>query len=619
MKSFKNSPTWLCIVIVLFLAAPTQQAVAQIISTASWGLTDLNTAQQGKVTSLQQRPGVANIQFVNVGDLSAIQQDGWIALSIPGKDCTANIRAKHVESYSNGDYFWYGTVEKEDGDTEQECSCYDGTVNVQSINGKINGTFKVDENLYELHDLGDNKRILVKRDYTGLNVHCGNTSGGEEGFNSGEGSTGDRDGSTCPVRVLALYSDSANAALPDIAGTISLTINQTNQALRNSLVSEANLELELVGTQMITFTETFDMAADRDNLIGLDELKNKRNAVDADIVLVFVESSYGEVLGIAGTLTLEPEKAVTVINATDALFDYNTCHELAHLFACRHEPSADPTGPFEHAHDFKTGCWPFRKERNTVMFSVATGNTIQNYSNPSVKYKNKKTGVTDEKENWRQLQANACTVATFRNSNISPLNANITGEYYGCPCTNLVLSAQVSGGAPGPYSYEWHISDDGFNWGNVQSTTSTLQIDLPCEEGPVYVRLKVTSPDGQIDYSFRGVEVAETWEGQEFPCPHHLIGGGGNGNTMTAVSPNPATNKVDVRIIGDDLGGIELSGHEVANITLLNNIGKVLARYEINPIEEQKVRIDIEGLETGIYYIRTKVGDNVSVQKIIKL
>ena len=361
------------------------------------------------------------------------------------------------------------------------------------------------------------------------------------------------------------------------------------------------------------------MPTDLESLIALTELQNKRNAADADIVLVFVQSSYGGILGRAGTLTLQTERAVTVINATDALFDYNTVHELAHLFACRHEPSADPTGPFEHAHDFKTGCWPFRKERNTVMFSVATGCTIQNFSNPSVKYKHKKTGVTDERENWKQLQGNACTVATFRNSNIAPLNASITGEHYGCPCTNLVLAAQVSGGAPGPYSYEWHISDDGFNWGNVQSTTSTLQIDLPCEEGPVYVRLKVTSADSQIDYSFRSVEVAETWEGQEFPCPHHLIGGVGNGNTMTAVSPNPATSKVDVRITGDALGNIEIKGGEAANITLLNNVGKVLAQYDINPMEEQKVSVDMEGLETGIYYIRTKVGDNISVQKLIKL
>jgi len=311
--------------------------------------------------------------------------------------------------------------------------------------GLFSGTFKIDEDFYELHDLGAGKRILLRKDYAGLFKRCGSNDSEEE-EQRGE-IIEDRTEGRCPVRVLALTTAAAQAALPDINGTIALAINQTNQALRNSQVYGNDLTLTLVGISTITFSESAIMRDDRESLIDNAELKIKRNTADADIVLVLVEGDYGDdFIGMAGTLTLQSERAVVIINATDALSDYNTSHELAHLFGCRHEPDADATGPIEHAHKFITGCWPFRKDRNTIMFSEVTGHTIQHYSNPNVKYKNRGTGVTDERENWRKLRANACTVATFRNQSIPALSAHITGPYVGCLCSWITVNPIVSGG-----------------------------------------------------------------------------------------------------------------------------------------------------------------------------
>lgn len=141
-KSFpimRNTTLILIVWLATFIFISTYEAAAQIenqlLTIANWGYTSLNTEQQGKVNSLQQRPEIVNLQYVDIGNISLIQQNGWLDLTIPGKGCTALVKAKHVESSANGDYYWYGTVEKEDGTTEESCSCYDGAINLISIGG----------------------------------------------------------------------------------------------------------------------------------------------------------------------------------------------------------------------------------------------------------------------------------------------------------------------------------------------------------------------------------------------------------------------------------------------------------------------------------------------------
>ena len=615
IKDCKFSTAWLRITVTVVVAILAQRAFAQtenqLLTIATWGFGSLNAEQQGKVTSLQQRPGVASIQYVDVDNLANIQQDGWLDLTIPGKDCTARVKAKHIESFDNGDYYWYGTIVKGDGTTEEACSCYDGTINLLSADGRISGTLKVDEDLYELHDLGNNKRLLVKKDYTGLQMRCAND--GSEGFQEPENGVNDRTEGNCAVKVLALYTPAARAALPDINSTINLTINQTNQAFRNSQVMASDLTLVLVGRDTVSFVETPFMRDDLDTLIIKSELQAKRNAADADIVLVFAQGDYGTNLGRAGTLTLQSERAVSLINATDALNGFTASHEIGHLFACRHESEADPTGLFEHAHCFKTGCWPFRKERRTIMYSTRDDpKTIQHYSNPNVEYKSKKTGVTDERENWRQLRANACTVATFRNQSIPALQAYISGSGFGCPCENIGMGAIVSGGAPGSYTFQWQKSNDGFNWGGVLSTASSFSVALPCEEGEgVYVRLTVMSADSQIVQKFRFFEAAMTWPGQEQICFERSTSGTGPSVASILVSPNPTNNSFSIRCDIDITSEVQ--------IDIFDNIGRlVISNIEIAAPGNFEKNVNVYHLVRGLHLLRLTINGQETIHKIVK-
>lgn len=181
------------------------------------------------------------------------------------------------------------------------------------------------------------------------------------------------------------------------------------------------------------------------------------------------------------------------------------------------EPNV-PTGPYEHAHKFKTGCWPFRKDRRTIMYSVVDERqTIQHYSNPAVKFKDVNTGIADERDNARMLKNTACTVAGFRESGSTTLEllAHISGDYFACPCKGVGLTSQNIGCDQGPFEYEWRTSLDGFNWSSIQSTQSSYYVGLSCEVGEgVFVSLRMSKLGGASNETFAFIEVAEQWPGQ---------------------------------------------------------------------------------------------------------
>ena len=118
-------------------------------------------------------------------------------------------------------------------------------------------------------------------------------------------------------------------------------------------------------------------------------------------------------------------------------------------------------------------------------------------------YAGKSTGTNDRENNAEQLRSTSCIVASFRETNNSPLSAHIGGNRIGCPCDVVTLFAELNGGMPGSYSYEWTISlDGGVTYGSVQETASQFQTDLPCpNEGSYRVRLKVTAPNGQVVFT----------------------------------------------------------------------------------------------------------------------
>jgi len=135
-------------------------------------------------------------------------------------------------------------------------------------------------------------------------------------------------------------------------------------------------------------------------------------------------------------------------------------------------------------------------------------------------------------------------VASFRETNNQSLWANIRGDSEGCPCDLLVLTAEVYGGVPGVYSYEWTVSTDGINYGSVDGTTSTYAVSLPCFEGDrIFVRLRVTAPDGSTATRFASIKAT-------YDLPSGLLCARSTGNSTgrahahLSTYPNPANSEV---------------------------------------------------------------------------
>ena len=54
------------------------------------------------------------------------------------------------------------------------------------------------------------------------------------------------------------------------------------------------------------------------------------------------------------------------------------------------------------------------------------------------------------------------------------------------------------------------------------------------------------------------------------------------------------------------------------SVELLNAIGQVVktVNYGVLNAGDQKLNLDVEGLQAGIYVVKVKVGDDLAVQKI---
>lgn len=508
-----------------------------------------------------------------------------------------------------------------------------------SKEGKLFGSIQIDEDVYQLYGLDGDKSILARKNYSNPQWICGNNLPGDNSsiLPPGEAIVTPRE-NNCVIRVLALFTANADAAVPDIENTIEMTIAQTNQAFRNSLIDECEAELVLVDVQQIPFVETpTTVVADRDNLImdmqdPMGDINARRDAADADIVWVFTDGNYFvniggalfNVLGIAGTLILDPDRALALIEADAAMDQFNAAHETVHLFAGRHEPcignpdagaTCDDMGPFEHAHTMDFEIFWFRFRFRTIMYGLAD-RRLQAYSTPDVEVLGVPFGIAGARENARQITTTACIVAGFEDDDDAPpLNAHIVGSGFGCPCSGVGLLAQATGGAT-PYQYEWSTSPDGFNW-TVQGSSSSFFATLPCAVGDgIFVRLGVTSADGQTDETFRFIEAAMTWPGQTGECPQMLIGPG-NGGVQEAtpevfVFPNPSGDKIKMVF-----PTVEESTKTMYGFYDRYGIIHLDTKVEIQP-ENPELEINIADLPPGIYFVKVVLADKTVTKKIVK-
>lgn len=96
-------------IMILCLAATTLNAQTGLFTEITVIPDTLDAESQVKHNKLQEDSTVTEIRFVEFADLSSVQVNGWLNLTIPGTGCTATVKAKQVESSANGDFLVWGS------------------------------------------------------------------------------------------------------------------------------------------------------------------------------------------------------------------------------------------------------------------------------------------------------------------------------------------------------------------------------------------------------------------------------------------------------------------------------------------------------------------------------
>lgn len=225
--------------------------------------------------------------------------------------------------------------------------------------------------------------------------------------------------------VLVVYTPMAR----DGAGSDDAINAQIAQAMAEGQLaldnSQVNVQLRLVGTALVNYTESGVFDTDLARLANptdgfADDAYKLRDKYKADIVSLWVELTGGTLsrpnpAGLAYQLIPNAGNyTYNVIYRPLATGLYIPVHEIGHNFGCDHalnDPySATLIYPYAHAFKFQS----LTRSNETVMTAVANPNTrIPYFSNPNISYDGFATGTADA-NNALVMNNTAAKLTSFR-------------------------------------------------------------------------------------------------------------------------------------------------------------------------------------------------------------
>ena len=603
-----------------------------IISVSGTTYSQLTTVQKHWYDKIDQDSSVSDLYIVSIDTFKNYQDSGRVEIYFPWSNKSAFFQLKDIELYDTS-YYAYYQMDFDSSSIDTSKQYYHGYLSFLTTNNTYIGNLSLDEENYSIHYIGGDLHVVAKYDWTNKTVTCSSSDTSsvdyESYYKTENGGTGNN--FSCPIRVLALYTDNALSYVGNLAvleAQIRLAIANTNTSFRNSKIAPNEITLELAPIQNFNFTEGSDIDQDHSFLISelndqFSDLAQVRDATGSDLVIMFTNGSYGSDVGIAGDFSLDENSAISIVEIDYANIGFTTSHEIGHLFGCRHQLNADNSGDFEHAFKFRAGggfFGLFEKERETILYTNAiSGKKIAHYSNPSVKYKGEKTGDVNDADNARMINATGCLLASYRNWQTAALTAYLTGPYAVCLNEDISISANVSGGATGAYNFNWSYSyDGGINFTSLGSNNSIVSIPglylSPTNTG-IYlliIKLVITDQNNTSITRFRTVEVSNQNLGQENPCTHHGFKkeiGDNKFIDKISIFPNPTNNELS--LINNSIDYI--NGYD---IKIYDIFGKNIDNYY--DIKSETFTFNIQKLVNGFYLVEVKSDNKKTVLTFIK-
>ena len=433
---------------------------------------------------------------------------------------------------------------------------------------------------------------------------------------------------------VAARHTAAAARIDDPADLAAAGIAGLNRARRYSGISSATLSFRQVGgTQLLAgFNETpNDPQHERDRLAANAAAERLRVAAGADIVVLLTGANYnfGTTLGIA---FIEPgmrDEAHAIVEIDGADLDAtNFEHEVGHLFGAQHSNTDNATlqnvAASAHGHRYRTGVWPFRRWRKTIMMENAAGagTELGHYSDPDVDAYGEPTG-TGDRDNVAQLTAWADVVACYDRTTTFTARVSGPGQLTeGYPGTYTATTE----GCAGSVSRRWSASTNGRDYVNY-GTGSSQTLSAP-RANALYVRLSATCSNGQTAQAafttlVRSEECGDgilclTGGGSPSPAPASARSLTARGGTTTGalagpltfeVFPNPAT-------AGYATLNYISSRSPTAEVSILDALGRRVRGFEVGTSRvdgaSEQVTLATDGLPAGRYTVQLVRGGEVA-------
>jgi hypothetical protein len=168
-----------------------------------------------------------------------------------------------------------------------------------------------------------------------------------------------------------------------------------------------------------------------------------------------------------------------------------------------------------------------------------------------------------------------------------------------------VLTANVTGGE-GPYTYQWEIEGKDCQ---IQAGQNTPSIEIYVGFSDVKVTLLVT--DSKDCVTECEIDISCISKGQVIDV-RSIDTEEVNEVKITTLMPNPASEKVTFTVHSDT--------QQNMNYSLVNMMNqKILTNNTTLEVGENKIDLNINEFESGIYYILVENGESSDIKRFIKV
>ncbi len=465
---------------------------------------DLTGQQNAKYLKIKENKAFKEVLIIRVGNVRTLEKRGALHIKIPGLPGALVAHREALEVRGENEFQWTGRFRDDSGE-----------VFINATNEGIFGRIIYEDDVYQLEGLGDGKSLFMKVNKEILTPEeCGTIQ--PELKATKKNRQLKNHCAAVPIRVGVLFTQAAQNTGLNMNNIAQVAIADLNTSITSSGLTSHDVSFQVAGVQFLNgFVETANICNDAATLSNDNNAIQFRNDLNilADVVILLTDGPYGLAVGCANAIEANAAQAFGIVQAAQANAVFSFGHEVIHLIGGRHQqcalffnPGCDDTPGFEHGWKYRTGWWPFRKEKTTIMHQQQNGWTRQReVSNPAVH------GNANLNDNAQMLEDNACNVAAFM---VNPMTVNITGPSVveenssGTWCFTVQNCNTIQ-------NRLWEVSTDGWNYtfagsGNCITRIITSEI--------LHIRLTVTCTDGQVVTDFHivfssgGFELAQPKE-----------------------------------------------------------------------------------------------------------